>query len=335
MSRLIDSLPGVAMPVERVTETLTHMWDAPVGGGEHALDFRASQMNLILHFGLRTTEQEAQAVFDRALGFARKYPCRLVVLCPWDDPAAAEGFEGKLFSQCYLGQNLRDSCCCEALLLGYSPEDSDFLESQVSIWLETDLPVYHWLHRVPAERIDGAYGSFLKQCRRVVYDGEVEGAGYESVNWPDAARVRDLSAARTLPLRQHFGQFLSGYTPERLADGLRSVVVRHGQGWHRLAGHLLEWQSHALRKCREIAGTKGPDPAYELRELAGRNHEAGIDIAMEYHYTTVGKKLCVEVDFGERCGRIDCGLGERREHHGLHIEPLAEPTVLAEALFFG
>ena len=108
MERLIDKLPGVAMSVESVTDTLRHMWDADAGGGQGPMDFRASQLNLILHFGLSTTVGEGQEHFNTAIRFAQKYPCRIVVLCPLESVGAESEFEGKLFSQCYIGKHLRD-----------------------------------------------------------------------------------------------------------------------------------------------------------------------------------------------------------------------------------
>ena len=42
-------------------------------------------------------------------------------------------------------------------MLGYTPDDAEFLEHQISVWLESDLPTYHWFHRVPEERILRSY----------------------------------------------------------------------------------------------------------------------------------------------------------------------------------
>jgi len=51
-------------------------------------------------------------------------------------------------------------------MLGYPIHTPGFLENQVMIWLENDLPVYHWLHRVPARRIEEIYLPYLKLCTR-------------------------------------------------------------------------------------------------------------------------------------------------------------------------
>ena len=332
MARLIDQLPGVAMAVEDVTETLRHMWDVPVGTDENPLDFRASQMNLILHFGLRTTAAEAQAEFDRAISFAQTYPCRLIVLCPVEETDGPHAFEGKLFSQCYLGRHLRDTCCCEALILGYSPEESNFLESQISVWLEPDLPVYHWLHRVPEERIEQCYQGFLTDCRRVVYDGAVEGDAYDSIPWPDSGRVRDLSFARSLPLRQHLGQFLSGYPPEELASGLTGLRVEHDAGHKRMAGHLLAWQRTAMKKCLGDP-LKAKEVAFSTGELEDQGEEATV-LRVEFSYSNAEKHFLFTYQPEKKAGLIRARYPSADYDHSLHIEPMPEATVLAEALFF-
>ena len=332
MARLIDQLPGVAMPVEEVTETLRHMWDTPASTEDHPLDFRASQMNLILHFGLQTTAVEATSEFDRAIAFAQTYPCRLIVLCPAEETEGPHAFEGKLFSQCYIGRHLRETCCCEALILGYSPEESDFLESQVSIWLEPDLPVYHWLHRVPGDRIENCYQGFLKDCRRIVYDGAVEGDACDRIPWPDPDRVRDLSLARSLPLRQHIGQFLSGFPPEELAEGLRSLRIEHDAAHRRMAGHLLAWQRTAMKNCfSDPLHAKEAEFSVNAFPKSGAGQEA---LRIEFSYTNKKKSFVFSYKPGKKAGAIRARYPSGNYDHSLHIEPLPEATVLAEALFF-
>ena len=332
MPRIIDALPGVAMSVEAVTETLVHMWDTGTGGEPTPMDFRASQMNLILHFGLSTTAGEAREQFDAAIRFAQKYPCRIVVLSPSEPTDSEYAFEGKLFSQCYLGRHLRDLCCCEALILGYSPEQSDFLESQVSVWLESDLPVYHWLHRVPANRISKYYLGFLKRCRRILYDGEVEGNDYDEIDWPDPTRVRDLAFARTLPLRQHLGQFISGFGPAELVDGLQSVIFQYNEGLRRKGHHLLGWQRKALQGCF-------PKPAdidsvvFQLEAMA--EDSADCCLSFEWRYGQANKYLKWDYNRSRKSGLIRAHFPAGEFEHALHIEPLEKEASLAEAMFFG
>jgi hypothetical protein len=331
MERIIDSLPGVTLSVDKVTETLTHMWDTGWNAEGSPLDFRASQGNLILHMGLKTTGEEARRLFDKAITFAQTYPCRIIVLCPAEEGRADSVFEGKLFSQCYLGKHLRDLCCCEALILGYRPEESDFLENQISIWLESDLPIYHWFHRVPEHRIADHYMHFLQRCRRIIYDGSIDGTRYDNLPWPDRSRVRDLVWARSLPLRQHIGQFLSGFDPVLLSNGLEKVTIRVVPELVRLAGHLSCWHEAALAKClgSNLQASQIPFIVESNEECA---EASCLEVewtysksasALRWHYNRVAGSGCIEASF----------KGQHIEHP-LHIESMAEETVLAEALFF-
>ena len=97
MDRIIDSLPGVTMPVEEVTSTLTKMWDSLQQTEGQETETRASQLNLVVHFGLSTTSDEAKEIFDTAVTFAQEYPCRIIVLCPSGTATRDSGFEGKQY----------------------------------------------------------------------------------------------------------------------------------------------------------------------------------------------------------------------------------------------
>ena len=329
MTRIIDELPGVSMSVDAVTETLRHMWDSGQPGGG-PMDFRASQLNLILHFGLTTRVDEARCQFESAIRFAQRYPCRIVVLCP--DAAGGGNFEGKLFSQCYIGKHLRDLCCCEALILGYSPEQSDYLENQVSVWLESDLPIYHWFHRVPAERISRHYLGFLRRCRRVIFDGEIEGDDYDVIAWPESGRVRDLSFARSLPLRQHLGQFISGYRPAELVEGLELLRIQYTPGLRRAAWHLLRWHRHALSHCFSKPAHID-SVVFTLEQLVEERSESCLRI--DWRYTDAKTYLRWDYNRSRKAGRIDASFPSGSHGHPLHIEPLANETALSEAMFFG
>ena len=332
MERLIDTLPGVSMSVDAVTETLRHMWDTPSGTGGSQMDFRASQLNLILHFGMSTTAPEAKEQFETAIRFAQRYPCRIVVLCPSQPGDAGSEFEGKLFSQCYIGKHMRDLCCCEALILGYSPDQSDFLENQVSIWLESDLPVYHWFHKVPADRISEHYLGFIKRCRRVLFDGEIEGEAYDHIAWPDPARVSDLAYARALPLRQHLGQFISGFPKEELTIGLQSLHFRYTKGMRRKAFMLMQWHRKALEKC--FARPADIDSiVFTFEQLVLEHSDSCLEIA--WQYDSNGRYLQWDYNRSRKSGVIRAALATGVFEHPLHIEPLKPEASLSEAMFFG
>ena len=55
MAELINALPGVELPVREVTSRLASMWDS--GPSDSPLESRASQMNVVLHFGLDVTDE--------------------------------------------------------------------------------------------------------------------------------------------------------------------------------------------------------------------------------------------------------------------------------------
>src|ERR1700722_10413600 len=93
MSNLLDTLPGMSLRLTEVPGMLSRMWQGDnLPGEEGPSSFRASQMNLVLHFGLATTPEEAQQIFDQAIEFAQVYPCRIVALCPIKDGADSNAF---------------------------------------------------------------------------------------------------------------------------------------------------------------------------------------------------------------------------------------------------
>ena len=75
MKDLIDELPGLDLPVGEVTDRLELMWDSDASGSPSA--FRASQMNVVLHFGWDVTAEQAQERFTTLLTFAQRYPHRV------------------------------------------------------------------------------------------------------------------------------------------------------------------------------------------------------------------------------------------------------------------
>jgi hypothetical protein len=317
---LLDELPGIMMPVSKVADALRDLWRPDPGSGTESTKFRAVQTNLILHFGLEASETEAQGVLDLALEFAQRYPCRLICLCP-----SLEDHDhlmrGKLFSQCYLAGGARHPVCCEALMLGYSPEESEFLEHQVSIWLESDLPTYHWFHRVPAHRIRESYMPFLKMVRRVVFDSSLEGYAHEELSWPCPRGARDLAGARLLHVRQSLAQFLSSYSPRILTEGLHSLNVRHGQGLAGEAENLMRWAKNRL----VAAGAAETFSAEVSKQTDGLRMEWLFEGSTNF-LVELNNELCT--------GRIRANFGTGATDYPLHIKKVSSQLSLAEALFF-
>jgi hypothetical protein len=333
MSQILDTLPGSPLSVREVTRSARSMWDVPEADGAPPLaDFRASQMNLVLHFGAATAPAEAAGVFERALAFAQVYPCRILVLVEEClAPGSIERFEGKLFSQCYLGRNLRDRCCCEALMLAYPQGLTALVESQVSLWLEADLPVYYWLHRIEAETVQARFGTLLKQARRILYDGAVSGSVYDSLPEAALARLHNLAFARTLRLRQTLGQSLSAVDPVDLVEGLRGVEVMAREDCACEGAILLDWLRTALQACARRAGTE-LDAGFDLAPLEEID---GHSLAMNWRYRNQRKLLLWDYQARSGVGRLSADFGRLKLRQPMHLEPLDDAMLLAEALFFG
>ena len=327
MSELIDALPGVELPVREVTSRLASMWESGPAGSQ--LDFRASQMNVVLHFGLDVTPEAARERFDALIRFAQRYPSRIIVLCP--TRVDLDGaMESKLFSQCYIGESHREMCCCEALLLRYKSEDFGYLANQVSIWLEGDLPTYHWFSGVPAARIEKYFDNLLLRVRRCIFDSSIESEDLSKLNWPDPSRVVDLAGARLLPARQAIGQYMSGYTIESICQGLEAVTVRHSASMSGEGHGLLEW----VRSC--IASCDGCELCPSLgAEFSVVESDASDPCALELEFSYNDDRFlsCRKFKDGSR-GEIEADLGKGVDHIFTRVKPLATEQALAEAFFF-
>lgn len=242
MSELIDSLPGIDLPVGEVSNALSKMWDGHDGNA--LTEFRASQMNLILHFGRNVLPSEARERFEVAVRFAQRYPSRIIVLCPFI--GTSQSMRAKLYSQCFIGDSHREMCCCEALILGFTSEDNGFLFNQVSVWLESDLPSYHWFSQVRPERIEKYYDNLLQRVNRIAYDSNLEQEDLSQLKWPRPEKVVDLARARLLPIRQALGQYMSGFDMQVLQSGLSSLEVHYAPSRKGEAAHLLDWLTNCL-----------------------------------------------------------------------------------------
>ncbi|MGB0744843.1 MAG: glucose-6-phosphate dehydrogenase assembly protein OpcA, partial [Opitutales bacterium] len=297
MKDLLDVLPGIDMPVSEVARRLDTMWQGDADGSPS--EFRASQMNVVLHFGWEVSEEEALERFSALIEFSQRYPSRIIVLCP--SKSIRDGsMKAKLFSQCYIGDSHREMCCCEALILGYQPDDCGFLGNQVSVWLESDLPTYHWFNRVPAERIEAYGNDLLVGVRRSIYDSSIEPEDFAGIKWPVPDRVADLAAARLLPVRQAIGQFLSAYSIEQLCHGLQAVRIRHaatksGEGYR-----LQQWIKECLGVCPKCEDCSALKADYHLDECNSPDCLLALELSYEGEHYSRWKLLD-----GENLARIE------------------------------
>lgn len=328
MKDLIDSLPGLDLPVSEVISRLESMWQSDTLSASSA--FRASQMNVVLHFGWKVTQSQARERFDILLAFAQRYPCRIIVLCP--TRSIIDGsMRAKLFSQCYIGDSHREMCCCEALFLGYQPDDCGHLSNQVSVWLEPDLPVFHWLCGVSFNRIERYFESLLVGVRRTIYDSSYEEEDLTLLDWPDRNRLGDLAKARLLPVRQAIGQYLSGFATEDLISCLQKVTVRHigtmrGEGYQ-----LMDWIQGCLAACTSQKASMENPIEYSIEPITKTNLVESLSLDFEYSNSRQFR-WC---KFREgSMSEIQASIGGKIEKIPTRIKPLRVDQMIAEALFF-
>lgn len=318
MPAVFDALPGLEVPVGGIAAGFRKLWaDSP------AQESRAVQLNLVLHLGANTTPADALAQFQHTLHFARRYPARVVVLCPDFDERAAAGMRAKVHGECFLGKSKNDTRCVEFVLLQYTMAVRDYLESQVSVCLSTDMPLYYWAHRFSDTKRLADYGYLLTRSKRILFDSAVAPADTFTYPWPNPAAVRDLAYTRTLPLRQNLGQFLSRYTPALINTGLRQVTLRHRREFAAEAGCLLGWVKKGLAR----SGATGAGFEVSGADCPGC-------FAMEFTYADPKKTFSWNADLGRDHAEFsgDLGTGPTRLVAGAHF--LAPEMALSEAMFF-
>ncbi len=324
MSELITHLPGQDLPVSAVGKRLLQMWDTD--GEESPSEFRASQMNIVLHFGFQVKPAEAVEAFNALVRFVQRYPGRIIVLCPSE--SRQDGSMGaKLFSQCYIGPSQREMCCCEALMLSFEPEDFGHLANQVSVWLEPDLPTYHWSIGVPVARMKKYFDNLLRDVQRTVYDSSIESPEVMELDGLRPGRVVDLAQARLLPVRQSLGQFLSGFPMTTLVDGLKGITVACAPDRTGEAKRLCEW----LCACLDGNSEKKPKPRVQVAEESLQAEK--LQLKMVWEYEGEGHLNWELYRKGERA-RFDFKLGTEAKSFITQLKPLAAEQALAEAFFF-
>lgn len=328
MANVFDALPGIEVPVGSIAKNLAGMWlDTAAHGGDApaADDVKATQVNFVLHLGFNTTVEDAVRQFGTAVLFSKRAPCRVVVLCPlpMDDPRTE--MRAKIYGECHLGKTKGDTRCCEFVLLSYPFAARQYLESQLSVCLITDLPLYYWVHRFASIHRLNDYQYLLRRSHRILIDSAIADPEIFSFAWPRPEVVRDLVVARLLPVRQTVGQLLSGYAPGLLSDGLQAVQVTHGLKLAAEARALLAWTQERLTGCGAAA------TVCYLSQPASANEEMALKLSFEYsnsHY------FRWHADLSQSCASVEADFGSGQSTMNIAVSLLKRDAALSEAMFF-
>jgi hypothetical protein len=321
MPKIFAALPGMEVPVGDITPGFAKLWaDTKVS------EQKAMQLNLVLHLGLATTPADALEQFAVATRLARRYPCRVVVLCPTEHDDAKVEFRAKIYGECFLGKAKDDTRCVEFVALSYPPAAKSYLQDQVSVCLSTDLPLYYWAHRFTSSKRLSTYQYLLTRSTRVMFDSAIVSPDALSFAWPNISAVRDLAYTRTLPLRQNLGQFLSRYAPPLITTGLRQVIIRHRAELSAEASCLLGWVKKGLVRS-------GPNLAPGLTFTVTPVACPGC-LSMEFVYDSSGKIFRWTADLPKNHAVFtgDLGTGRSTLTVGAHL--LSSELSLSEAMFF-
>jgi hypothetical protein len=326
MSFIFQALPGLDVPVGGISDSLDKMWeDTAAKGGAASTEFKATQLNLVLHFGFGTTVDDALVQFQNTLRFAQRYPCRVVMLCPLNFEDSATEMRAKIYSECFLGKSKDDTRCVEFVALSYPRIARRFLESQVSVCLSTDLPLYYWVHRFAVMSRLSDYQYLLSKSRRVVIDSAAATLDVPAYSWPRPEIVRDLAYARLLHVRQGIGQFLAGYAPAALVNGLRAVTVAAAPEFIAEGRVLLAWTHERLTNCGATPGVNYTDAP--LPAGASGSVELSFDYGDARHFRWRG-------DFSQNSSLIEADFGAGQVTLPATASLLTPEGALSDAMFF-
>lgn len=328
MSAVFEKLPGLEVPVGEIKHSLARMWEdtAKSGGAAPAADsVRATQMNFVLHFGFATEPDDALEQFETIKRFSQRYPCRVVVLCPLKDDAGATHLRAKVYGECFLGKSKGDTRCVEFVMLSYPLASRCYLESQVSVCLSTDMPLYYWAHRFSDSGRLADYQFLLQNAKRVIFDTAIVPADAMTYPWPRPEVIRDLVHARLLPVRQSLGQFLSGFTPAHLVANLTKIKLYHKSRYGAEARVLLAWLQERLARCGDTTAV--------VSQIVPSESVGIDDFAVEFCYSDKSYfKWKADIGRNHAAFSADMGAGKAELVTAMHLlEPAA---AISEAVFF-
>ena len=328
MPAVFEQLPGIDVPVGHIAESLASMWRTSASEGRDAPatdEVRAMQMNFVLHLGFATTPDDALQQFETIKRFAHRYPCRVVVLCPLRNDDGAVDFRAKVYGECFIGKSKGDTRCVEFVMLSYPMRSRAHLEDQVSVCLSTDLPLYYWAHRFSDSARLADYQYLLNHAKRVIFDTAITPSDAKTYPWPNQDTIRDLVWARLLPVRQSIGQFLSGFEPARLVDGLKRVKVYHRPQFEPEGRVLMDWLLQRLGDCGAVEAVKTHVVPSEARGTD--------DFAVAFDYDG-GSYFKWRADIAHNHGEFAADMGSGRVELTTSMHLLSPEWALSEAVFF-
>src|SRR5882757_6424034 len=100
MPDIFTALPGIEVPVGAISKSLSKMWadtEAKGGPAPASDEGKATQVNFVLHLGFNTTADDAVAQFQTAVAFSKRYPSRVVVLCPLNEDSKISEMRAKVY----------------------------------------------------------------------------------------------------------------------------------------------------------------------------------------------------------------------------------------------
>jgi hypothetical protein len=331
MDAIFGALPGLDVPVGSIASSLASMWTDTAATGRPALDVddaKATQVNFVLHLGFNTTADDAAAQFRTVEEFSKRYPSRVVVLCPLqEDDGSTADMRAKIYGECFLGKSKSDKRCVEFVLLSYPRAARKFLENEVSICLSADLPLYYWAHRFSASGKLADYRYLLSRAKRVMIDSAIAPADAFTYPWPNPKALRDFVYCRLLPVRQSIGQFLSSYAPAALVNGLRSVTVGHEEKLAAEGRVLLAWLRRRFAACGAVVGKVQFLSAPLTREIGG-------SLAVRFEYAGAGRYFRWSGDLASGGAAFEAKFGADRTTLSAAASLLTPEEALSEAMFF-
>jgi len=327
MLGIFDALPGIEVPVGSISQGLGQMWAGAKSEGKPAPDAdhaKATQVNFVLHLGLNTDSDDAVRQFDIAVRFSKRYPSRVVVLCPLSKESGQSEMRAKVYGECSIGKTRDDTRCCEFVMLSYPRAARIQLESQVSICLSTDLPLYYWAHRFSQAAKLADYRYLLTNARRVLIDSATSPPDTIGYPWPRPENVRDLAFARLLAVRQSIGQFLSRYPAQAVAATLGGVTLEYGAGLAAEGRVLLEWVNNRLAACGAGDYPSKLDLGSTLKDR---------ELALTFRYPG-SRTFAWRADFEAGHSEFKADYGTGATTMPAPVKLLSPEAALGEAMFF-